>query len=140
MTIFSRKKCFYVPGSGRIIDLARADGRGVYSGETLAEIRKRYPGARLMDFEDASHAARCDNRVRLCTGPREIPESKFHEMLGCLPPVDWRSDGDTESFKMSERTIDTLTGIFCRIGKKYFTLTEDIRTPHARIVELCRQK
>lgn len=37
------------------------------------------------------------------SGPEEqIPEKKFVEMLGVLPPERWENKGDFESFLMSE--------------------------------------
>jgi hypothetical protein len=45
------EKIFYVPGEIRIIDTVTPDGLGTYSGETLEEVQKRYPGAILWDMD-----------------------------------------------------------------------------------------
>ena len=70
--------------------------------------------------------------------PVEITEERWHEMLGVLPPVAWRSDSTGESFKISELTAGTITAIFVRIDDRYFELADTIALPHreclARVV------
>ena len=70
------------------------------------------------------------------SGPEEITEQRFWDMLEVLPPVTWHTTSDGESFKMCERTAGAITGIYVRIGKRYFTFSDDIRTPHR---ECCRR-
>jgi hypothetical protein len=74
--------------------------------------------------------------AQFLSGPEEITEERFQEMLNILPPVGWKNDSDGESFKICERTAGRLTAIFIRIGERYATLTDDIRTPHQ---ECCRR-
>lgn len=45
------EKIFYVPGSKGIIDTVTEEGKGKYSGETLEQVQKRYPGAILWDMD-----------------------------------------------------------------------------------------
>ncbi len=67
--------------------------------------------------------------------PVEISGERFHEMLGVLPPVAWRtSPADHESFKISERTAGTITAIFVRIGDRYFEMADSIFLPHPQCV------
>jgi hypothetical protein len=56
-------------------------------------------------------------------------------MLGVLPPVGWRNDGPAESFKLSERTSGSITGIYVRIGDRYFTFKDGITLAHAECCE-----
>jgi len=70
------------------------------------------------------------------SGPEEITKERFFEMLEVLPPVAWHDTSDGESFKMSERTAGPVTSIFVRLGDRYFTFSDDIRTPHT---ECCRR-
>jgi len=70
------------------------------------------------------------------SGPEKITKERFREMLEILPPVAWHDTSDGESFKMMERTAGSVTAIFVRLGDRYFTFSDDIRTPHA---ECCRR-
>lgn len=70
------------------------------------------------------------------SGPQEITKERFFEMLEVLPPIAWHDTSDGESFKICERTAGAVTAIFVRIGERYFTLSDDIRTPHA---ECCKR-
>lgn len=128
---------FYVPGRLGLIDLAvERNGQltGAYSGETLDQIRARYPGAEIGKLGPV--AEQTENAFK--SGPEEITEERFVEMLGVLPPVQWTNRDGCESFKLSERTSGSITAIFCRIGGRYFTLSDSIATPHADIVARCR--
>ena len=85
MTEF-REPVFYVPGTTTIIDNAVDRGGvlvGHYSGETLEQIRLRYPGAALGEWDDvyAETEASCK------TEPIEIKEDEFLKALNVLPPV-----------------------------------------------------
>lgn len=68
--------------------------------------------------------------------PQEITVDKWDYALNVLPPVSWKNDGDTESFKISERLTGAITAIYVRLGERYFTFNDDIRTPHT---ECCRR-
>lgn len=127
---------FYSKGDTNIIDTATDENppRGHWSGETLEEIRKRYPEAIYTSFEEAS--AMMDAAAKL--PPEEITEEKFWYMLEALPPVGWKHGADCESFKMSERWSGNITYIYARISNKYFEMRDDIRTPHDVIIEKCQ--
>jgi Protein of unknown function (DUF1419) len=127
--------CFYVPGKPGIIDLViNRDGQtvGMYSGETLEQVARRYPGAQLAPL-DRVHAESC---AMFRSPPVEITEEKFQEMLEVLPPKGWVNHGRTETFKLAEHTYGPITAIFCRIGEKYYTLKDDSSTPHDTIVAM----
>jgi hypothetical protein len=124
---------FYVPGKTGIID-ACINGRGQYSGETLEQIQMRYPGALLGELDTVAREA----EESFKSAPVEITEERYWEMLEVLPPVSWvHGSSETESFKISERLYGDITAIFCRIGNRYFELSDSIRLPHAEIVKRC---
>ena len=137
-TAKAEKMCFYQPGHGGIVDLATLDGRSGCFNHALEEIRAEYPGAVLMPLDEAVTQSQAANRARLCTGPKQVTEKEFDAALGVLPPRDWQRHNGEESFKIMELTCGQLTAIYCRIGEEYFTLTEDVNTPHEKIVEMCR--
>lgn len=64
---------------------------GLYSDETLAEVRKRYPTAEIVRFADwqARKAAVQDRAVEW----REVTADEYHDQLGSLPPAAYREDG-----------------------------------------------
>lgn len=101
-------------GRPEIIDLARidADGepRGLHSGESLPQLRRRYEGARL----SASAQYRQAQEDAYRSAPQPCSEQAFLEALECLPPLDWKSRNGIESFKMSEFYCDGITTIYAR--------------------------
>ena len=131
--------CFYVPGDCNLIDTATADNRGMYSGETLEEILERYPGAQLMDIDEACAMAEKAKHDKYVHCPMEITAERFEEMLNAMPPVGWKHGPGGQSFKMSERMTGMLTAIFCEIGGRYFELCDDIRNSHEWILRECQK-
>lgn len=69
--------------------------------------------------------------------PLEINRTRFVEMLAVLPPIGWKTEGNTETFKLSERRRLGITQIFCRIGSRYFGLIDSVKLSHAEIVQRC---
>jgi hypothetical protein len=127
--------CFYVPDKPGIIDIAaERDGEivGLYSGETIEQMAVRYPSAQLGKLAEVEAASRAMFR----SPPAEITKEHFHKVLEVLPPVDWTDRGHAETFKLAERTYGPITAIFCRLGEKYFALSDDIATPHNTIVAM----
>lgn len=129
-------KCFYEAGETCIIDYMRDDTQTTFYGnENLEQVRLRYPNAEIMDCESAFTAIDQAIDKKYCTGPKRITKEDFNYMLNVLPPVGWHREQGEESFKMSERQIANITGIYIRIGSDYFTMYEDIRMPHVKIME-----
>lgn len=129
------RQVFYVPGKPGIIDAVNPEtGRGLYGGRTLEDVQRSDPGAVVADFDVAVAA----NEALWRAPPVEIAEAAWREALNVLPPDGWTSDGDAETFKCAERTSGRVTAIYCRIGSRYFALSDDCRTPHATIVAACR--
>lgn len=128
---------FYSAKGNDIIDTCTDENppRSHVNGETLEEIRKRYPDAVYMEWEEASRLM--DERNRLPV--RETTQDHFWEMLECLPPVGWKNEGSGESFKMSERWSGNITDIYARIGERYFTLRDTIFMSHAEVMRRCEE-
>lgn len=84
--ITNTEECFAEPDGRSIIDGVHPfTGRGIYSGETLEQIQKRYPLAVRMLADDfcRAKAVRQDSPVQW----DEISEEQYDEWLNCLPPA-----------------------------------------------------
>lgn len=117
-------KVFSVPGRQGIIDVAfeREDGVlvGFYSHETLEEIALRYPCVIL----NTRSEAQASQEASFITSPKEITEEQFIDALDVLPPMNWRNEGRTESFKFCEYIVDNITNIYVRVSKRYFHFSD----------------
>ena len=127
-------KFFWVPGSTNAIDVVNAKtGLSVFSGETLEQVRERYPGAVITGGEEIDKAI----DLKYKHPPVEIERQRFLDMLCILPPEDWTTRSGAETFKMSEMTAGTITTIFCRIGGRYFEMSDDASMSHDDIAQAC---
>jgi len=80
------EKAFAIPGEDSIIDLVNPNtGRTWIKGETLEQIRKRYPAAQIVNLKAhcAAGAVRQDSPVTW----DEITEEKYWYYLEVVPPV-----------------------------------------------------
>lgn len=116
--------CIYDPSNDRIIDVIPAGSDGAAWFATHGN--KYGDGLIVLPRDEAQR--RYEDSFK--SDPVEITEDKWHEMLGCLPPVGWKRDASGESFKMSERTAGAVTGIYVRVGTRFFMFYDDIRMPH----------
>lgn len=133
---------FYVPGSHTGVDTARLVNGvwvGFYSNETQEQLALRYPGVILCDYETMLPQIKSAERAKFQKSPERITKEVFWNALEDLPPIDWRNDGVSESFKFQERISGPFTHIYARIGADYFMMCDDIRTPHAFIINQCQQ-
>lgn len=82
----SIQRCFAVPGDTVIDHIHPVTGRSICYGETLEQIRLRYPGAVEMDLDEflTAKAAKQDGEEKTWT---EITEDRYDEMLNVLPPA-----------------------------------------------------
>lgn len=107
----------FVQGTFLCIDVINPHtGRSSVLGETLDQIRKRYPGAELVDLAPWVAA----KERALCTDPVEISRERFEDALDTLPPQNWQRGMLCESFEFCEHTSGRVTTIFCRAGRRYF--------------------
>lgn len=110
-------------------------GRSEIAGETLEQIRLRYPGAQLVEFGPWCAA----KEKALCSEPEPITEARFMEMLEVLPPQRWQRGENCESFELCEHTSGRVTAIFCRIGDRYFEFSDIAGKSLATHVAHCEQ-
>ena len=126
---------FWTPGESNAIDCVHpVTGLSLVNGETLEQIRERYPEAIITGL-DAILEAESKEFKR---GPVEIDAEHWDYMLNVLPPVQWTNEHGAETFKISEMTSGTITTILCRIGDRYFEMTDDCWTKHDAIATACR--
>ena len=112
------KNCVFCTTTNRVIDFIPDDCDG---SAAIAKFAPEYGRALvILPFDDAWQ--RYENQFK--SEPVEITEERWHEMLGVLPPVAWKSDSTGESFKISERTAGSITAIFVRIRHRYFELSD----------------
>jgi len=83
---FRVKNIYAVPGAHNIIDGIHTEtGRGIYSNETLDQIRARHPGAEIMtmaDFCEAKHA-----RQNMPLVWDDTTDDVYEKSRCCLPPA-----------------------------------------------------
>lgn len=80
------QECYAVPGEETIVDVIRPEtGRSWINGETLDEIRLRYPGAEVVNFDDwcAAKASRQNTPITWEDSTKE----RYFQMLEVLPPA-----------------------------------------------------
>ncbi|MCB1550277.1 MAG: DUF1419 domain-containing protein [Hyphomicrobiaceae bacterium] len=111
----------------RLIDTIRL---GETAQTALSRLEAYGPDLTILPFQEACER----HEAAYKTEPMEISEAYWHEALNVLPPVAWHNTAAGESFKMSERTTGAVTAIYVRINARHFTLSDDIRTPHAECV------
>lgn len=88
--LFSNFECFVSPSTRTLIDGVR-DGRTWIHGETLDQVRLRYPDAVVMKYDDFATGESAAMR-----GPFEWTEctkEQYEEALCCLPPEMWWGGG-----------------------------------------------
>ena len=92
------KNCVFCTSTNRVIDFIPDDSDGAAA---VIKFKPQYGDALIiLPFDEAW--SRYENQFK-CE-PVEITDERWHEMLGVLPPVAWKSDSNGESFKISERT------------------------------------
>jgi hypothetical protein len=112
-------------------DVITADGRGQFSGLSLAQLQQRYPGGRIMTSTDA---AELRERAMIDATVRSISGAAFDEALGILPPEDLVISGRDATFKSSEHWSGRVTAIYARIDGECFTFKDLCTLEHHEIV------
>lgn len=123
----------YQPSNLTIIDIMQPDGKSQYARETIEQIKARYPGAEVWDFDAAIEHK--ENALK--SPPIEITLDQFIDALEVLPPRDWQRTSEGESFKMCEHTSGRITAIYAKVNGKYYTLSNVNTMPHADIMAAC---
>jgi hypothetical protein len=128
--------CICVPSTNTIIDMVRSDGRSGVYGETLEEVRKRYPLAEVRPLSEycAAKAASQDTPITWTETTRE----RFDEMLGCVPPAIMARGG----FLVGEASDHHATtgrpryAAFVKVGEHYFEASRPMTVAEFRSVAL----
>jgi len=121
LTMDDCKQAFAVPGSDSIVDLVHpVTGRSVHYGNTLEEIRARYPGAELVEFDAwlQSKAERQHSPIEWT----ETTEEKYFEMLEVLPPAYMGNGGFLvgEPYDHDAGNGQPRWTAFRQVGEKFF--------------------
>jgi hypothetical protein len=86
------EQAFAVPGSDSIVDVIHpATGKSWIAGETLEQIRLRYPGAEVVNFDEWCKAK--GDRQNSPVAWTEVSEKQYWDWLECLPPVAMKASG-----------------------------------------------
>jgi len=133
------RRCFYVPGNRSIIDTIAAGTEQAYiGGETLEQIRQRYPGVEIWTLDDAVASIQKITYATMISLPTPITAEKYMEMLCCMPPLNWRNYGGGESFMLCEAETLDLHSIYCCIDGEYFQMVNSRFIKQGEIIALCR--
>ena len=131
-------QCFYVPGSSSIVDTINPEtGLSSIYGETLQQVRDRYPGAEVWDYDEAWVEFEKGQRQKYMSPPEKITAEKFEEMMNIMPPIKYRTGALSESFMMSEAMTLGIRGIYCRVNDQYYQMYDRQSLTHEEIAQMC---
>lgn len=104
-------------------------GRSVWGGETVAQLRAKYPGSTVlvMPFKLAYERQHRVDEARLCLPWLEITEDQWDEALNVLPPENWQQTRGLNCFRMCEYMTGNFTGHYIRIFGRHFTAIREAR-------------
>ena len=70
------------------------------------------------------------------TASVEIDVHAFHDALGLMYPMNWRSsqNGECETFMLAEMVCGNVTEIYARIGIRYYRMRDYSNLDHAEIL------
>lgn len=134
-----RDPVFYMPArpnrSIHVIDLCVFDStgtlRGRCSGQTLRELNGRYPGIELGEFD----LVLAEKERQTQTSPEEISQRRYIQALEAMPPMQMRSAGGWDTFRMSERHFGRVTAVYATNHRQYFTFLARDTLTHEEIVQ-----
>lgn len=128
---------FYVPAQGQqvpvVIDVAilrTGSYVGLYSNQTIDELRKKHPLICLGE----SDAVRDQKEAMITTTPTEITAEAYEYALCTLPPSGYKANSIGASFKCEEHLSGRITAIYASIQGRCFTFNGVASMPHAQIM------
>ena len=131
-------KVFYKPGERWVYDsVVVRDGKevGEFCNQTLEQAKAKEPDLICIEKEECVRQI-----VANVTRPaQEISAETFKEMLDILPPCAWVRQASSESFHMSEFDVFDVTGIYVRIGRRYFVLRDTYKLAHDERIAKVRE-
>lgn len=131
-------KVFYIPGERFAHDeVIERDGVevGRWGGLTIAQEQQKHPKMVCLEREE------CVKQIMdLAISPaQEITEDLFLEMRNYLPPVEWVRSVECETFHVAEFDVFDVTGIYVRIGARYFKLKDSYKLSHEERIAKVRE-
>ena len=131
-------KVFYRPGERFVFDEVISKGGieiGLYCRKTIEQAKVENPALTCIEYE----AAVAQIVALAVCPPQEITEEVFSNMLDVLPPCAWVKAGGCESFHMSEFDVYNVTGIYIRIGQRYFSFKDVFTLTHEERITRVRK-
>jgi hypothetical protein len=128
------------PATGRVYTIMIND-RSAWGGQTLKELiadGSVSPESRIVPHEEGIALQEAADRERYCTGPEQITEERFHELLNILFPERWTRNERNESFRISEPLTGRLYTWVVRIGSDFYRLNEDGDISHQMLLRQCK--
>lgn len=132
----SQYSYFVEKGTMRVIDVVMPDGTGKFTGKAQEAIAEKFK-VELEVIGDEVLRGRV--LAECCTKPERVTEDDFYDALECLPPMNWRGRGYTESFMIPEAYMDDIHSCYVRIGEGYYTLRTTASTSHDELVKQVRE-
>lgn len=128
---------FYQPGKHWPWSYAEKSANGDWvdqCGKSLDELATRYPGMTIITEGE------CREQIEALTreAPVLIDAETYDDALNILPPMGWVHNGESASFRMSERLNGNITRIYVRLGQHYFRFAGHFATSHADAVATVR--
>ncbi|SPX81862.1 hypothetical protein RN616_19935 (plasmid) [Morganella morganii] len=65
---------------------------------------------------------------------KEITLDEYYKMLRVRPPKDKQGNGYNETFKLLEKQFGYITGIYIKIGRRYFHFYDNHSLSHSDII------
>jgi hypothetical protein len=126
---------FAVPGSRICIDFVHPNtGASIINGESLDQIRERYPDAVIVSYDEwsATRAAEQDTPIDWTDTTAE----RYDEMLGCVPPAFWRAGLFLVGEPMDHHALSGAPrfSAFRQIGSRYFESSRPITIREAKSI------
>lgn len=106
-----KRQCIYVPGSYSIIDLVE-NGLTQCFKKTFNEARRENPKALLCNLDWAIQQIRIAEDLKFISAPVEIDSKRYYEMLGVLPPQQFKLTENIESFILAEGILSDIYSMF----------------------------
>jgi len=131
-------KVFYRPGERWTYDsVVVRDGQevGEFTNQTLEQAKEKHPDLVCIEKEECVRQI-----IELVVKPaQEISASAFKDMLALLPPCSWVKTPSAETFHMSEFDVFDITGIYVRLGARYFVLRDTYKLTHDERIAKVRE-
>lgn len=122
-----------------VIDIVGAVMKGVYSNQTLDQLKKEYP-----KYHDIVVITRDDAVARIekerTTEPIEITAERYTDLLKCLTPCKFGRYSGAEAFHVSERITGSIVTWCVRIGKRHFSMDCTCNVHPNEVIALVQSK